>query len=143
MSTTTRIALAQINTTVGDLEGNVERVRHGMRRAEEIGADILLFPELTISGYPPEDLLLKKRFVAENKAWLQKLAQENERLITIVGFVDNQAPGIQNAAAVLQSGRVAAVAHKICLPNYSVFDEKRYFRPGRQPLVFERVRDAE
>jgi NAD+ synthase (glutamine-hydrolysing) len=119
------------------LQGNTDKILHCIREAEKQDADILLFPELTISGYPPEDLLLKKRFVTANKSYLQQISAANQRIVTILGFVDNQDGAIQNAGAVLDSGRIAAVYHKMCLPNYSVFDEKRYFSSGRHPLIFE------
>jgi len=139
MSDRIRIALAQTNTVVGDLEGNYRKIVDRIRKAEAVAADILLFPELTIPSYLPEDLLLKRQFVVDNKAYLDKIARENRQLVTILGFVDDHPDNnnLYNAAAVLTDGHVAAIYHKICLPNYSVFDEKRYFVPGDRPLVFE------
>lgn len=131
-----RIALAQINTTVGDLEGNSKKIVDHIRKAENAGADIVLFPELSIPGYPPEDLVLKRKFILDNKQCLEQIAKGNNKIISIVGFVDNL-DKIYNAAAILYQGKIAAVYHKICLPNYSVFDEKRYFAGGDRPLVFE------
>ncbi len=131
-----RIALAQINPTVGDLEGNTKKIIQYIQKAETAGADIVLFPELAITGYPPEDLLLKPKFITDNLACRDEIAKHCQNLIAVVGFVDNQ-EYIYNAAAVLQGGKTAAVYHKICLPNYSVFDEKRYFQAGVRPLVFE------
>ncbi len=139
MTNQIRLALAQINTTVGDLEGNTNKIMEYIRKAEDAGADIVLFPELTITGYFPEDLLLKKKFIEVNKLSLKKLAIQNQKILSIVGFVD-EAPDkskIYNAAAILQAGKVSGVCHKICLPNYGVFDEKRYFTSGTQPLVFD------
>ncbi|MFQ5865712.1 MAG: NAD+ synthase [bacterium] len=136
MNQQVRIALAQINSTVGDLVGNYQRVLHYIDEAEKAGADLVIFPELAIPGYPPEDLLLKRKFIADNKLFLERLAKENNKIITVVGFVDDS-DKIYNAAALLQQGRIAAIYHKICLPNYSVFDEKRYFEAGNRPLVFE------
>ena len=136
MSTEFRVALAQVNPTVGDLEGNSAKIIAHIEKAQETGADIVLFPELAITGYPPEDLLLKPKFITDNLACLEEIARHVDDILAIVGFVDNQ-EYIHNAAGVLYQGRLAAVYHKICLPNYSVFDEKRYFQPGERPLVFE------
>jgi NAD+ synthase (glutamine-hydrolysing) len=136
MNTQIRIALAQINPTVGDLEGNTKKIIHYIQKAENAGADIVLFPELAITGYPPEDLLLKPKFITDNLSCLDEISKHCQNIIAVVGFVDNQ-DYIYNAAAVLQGEQTAAVYHKICLPNYSVFDEKRYFQPGARPLVFE------
>ncbi|MFQ5676215.1 MAG: NAD+ synthase [bacterium] len=133
-----RIALAQTNTTVGDLEGNCQKIRLYIDKARHLGAEIVIFPELTIPGYPMEDLVLKKKFISDNKPILDTLAKENRGIMTIVGYVDNgQRDEIFNRAAILHEGRVAATHTKICLPNYSVFDEKRYFTPGKHPLVFD------
>lgn len=134
-----RVALAQVNTIVGDLEGNCEKVLQAAKKAEQASADIVIFPELTVPGYFPEDLLLKRMFIEDNKAYIERLASEIDNIVALVGFVDSNQynDDIYNAAAVLQKGKVAAVHHKICLPNYSVFDEKRYFVPGDKPLVFE------
>lgn len=139
MTNQVRIALAQINTTVGDLEGNTNKIIQTIRKAEIASADIILFPELTITGYFPEDLLLKKKFIEANKHSLEKLATKNQKILSIVGFVDEaqDKSKIYNAAAILQAGGIAGVCHKICLPNYGVFDEKRYFASGTQPLVFD------
>ncbi|RMD85653.1 MAG: NAD+ synthase [Calditrichaeota bacterium] len=131
-----RVALAQINTIVGDLEGNCQKILHYIKQAEKYNADIVVFPELTIPSYPPEDLVLKRKFLEDNKLYLQRVAEQSKNLMAIVGFVDNQTK-IYNAAAILQFGKIIDVYHKICLPNYSVFDEKRYFTPGKKPLVFE------
>lgn len=131
-----RLALAQINTIVGDLEGNCQKTVDYIRRAEEVHADIVLFPELTIPGYPPEDLVLKKKFLADNRLYLERLKEHAGNIMAIVGFVDGQ-DKIYNGAAILYQGQIAKVYHKICLPNYSVFDEKRYIEPGHRPLVFD------
>ncbi len=139
MADTVRIALAQTNTVVGDLDGNRLKITQNIALAKAAGADLVLFPELTIPSYFPEDLLLKNKFVEENRATLDQIASQTRDIIAIVGFVDrDDATGnIHNAAAVLHQGEIAAVYRKICLPNYSVFDEKRYFVPGDRPLVFE------
>lgn len=136
MSRPIRIALAQINTTVGDLEGNCRNIIHYIDEAKKANADLVMFPELALTGYPPEDLLLKPKFIADNKTCLERVAQQAQDIMALVGFVDNRG-SIHNAAGLLFQGEVAAVYHKICLPNYSVFDEKRYFQPGVRPLVFE------
>ena len=130
-----RIALAQVNPTVGDLSGNARLVIDGIERAREAAADIVCFPELVITGYPPEDLLLKPSFVRDNLAQLEIVAQATKGISAVVGFVDEEGD-IYNAAAFLHDGEVTAVYHKVFLPNYGVFDEKRYFVPGhRCPIV--------
>lgn len=131
-----RLALAQINTTVGDLAGNSRQIVAGLRRAREMGADIVLFPELSISGYPPEDLLLKPDFIEANQRSLREIVPESEGLTAVVGFVDADRD-IYNAAAVLHDGALAGVYHKVLLPNYGVFDEDRYFRSGENLQLFE------
>ena len=126
-----RIALGQLNTTVGDLDGNVARMADWTARATNEGADVVLFPELAITGYPPEDLVLRPEFVEDNLAALQRLAKETAAgCDVIVGFVDRSETGLHNAAALLRDGTVAARYAKNKLPNYGVFDEKRYFVPG-------------
>ena len=124
-----RLALAQINPVVGDLGGNAERIIAALGIAEEAGADVAVFPELAITGYPPEDLLLKPGFVADNTEALAKVAAATGSCAAVVGFVDEQMD-LYNAAAVCAGGEVRGVYHKQLLPNYSVFDEQRYFRPG-------------
>jgi NAD+ synthase (glutamine-hydrolysing) len=124
-----RIALCQLGPMVGDLSGNVESVLGALGEAEEAGADLAVFPELVITGYPPEDLLLKPGFVADNLVALAKVAQATENCAAIVGFVDEQVD-LYNAAAVCAGGEVRGVYHKRNLPNYSVFDEQRYFSAG-------------
>jgi NAD+ synthase (glutamine-hydrolysing) len=130
-----RIALAQINPTVGDLAGNEEKILAYISYAQDAGAEIVAFPELSLPGYPPEDLLLKPSFAAANQEHLRRIAKATTGITAIVGFVDRR-DDLYNAAAVLHSGEVAAVYHKAYLPNYAVFDEDRYFRPGERPLVF-------
>lgn len=131
-----RIALGQINTVVGDLKGNCGKVLSVMEEAEASGADITCFPELTITGYPPEDLLLKPSFIQENLEVLAELARRVRDMVAVVGFVDRFRKRLYNAAAVIHAGKVKAVCRKMLLPNYGVFDEKRYFSPGTRPLVF-------
>jgi NAD+ synthase (glutamine-hydrolysing) len=124
-----RVGLAQINTTVGDLEGNLDRIMAAYTRAEEAGCDVVAFPELAITGYPPEDLVLRPAFVADSKAALTKLAARTGRCAAVVGFVDS-GRDLHNAAAVCAHGTVLGTYRKRILPNYAVFDEARYFTPG-------------
>ena len=129
-----RLAAAQLNTVVGDLSGNVERILGALAAAEAAGADICVVPELAIPGYPPEDLLLKPAFVADNLAALEKVAAATGQCAAVVGYV-GAAPGgegLANAAAVCAGGRVVGVYRKRCLPNYGVFDEQRWFVAGRR-----------
>ena len=125
-----RVALCQIAPVVGDLAGNVERITGALFEAETAGADLAVFPELAVTGYPPEDLLLKPGFVSDNLAALGKVAQATERCTAVVGFVD-EGLDLYNAAAVCTAGEVKGVYRKCNLPNYSVFDEQRYFAPGQ------------
>ncbi len=131
-----RVALAQINTTVGDLQGNARRIIDVMVSAEKQGAGITLFPELAITGYPPEDLLHKKHFIEQNLEALELVAAASRHAV-LVGFVDRVGDDLYNAVALCGNGRVLHVHHKQELPNYGVFDERRYFEPGAQTGVFE------
>ena len=133
-----RVGLAQINTTVGDLDGNVAKVLEYAQRAQERGADLLAFPELTVTGYPPEDLLLRDQFILDNLAALKRIVQDAPHGIAlVVGFVDQDGEGIYNAAAVIKDGAIAGVYRKQLLPNYGVFDEHRYFQCGVEAPVFD------
>jgi NAD+ synthetase len=131
-----KIALAQINTTVGDLAGNESKILDAARRAEAESADLVLFPELTITGYPPRDLLLKPEFLAGNLAVLHRLAAASGNTAIVVGYVGENpispGRGATNQAAVLQHGKIAATRQKTLLPTYDVFDEDRYFEPARE-----------
>jgi len=131
-----RIALAQINPIVGDLAGNAEKISSWIDKARAHAADLVVFPELAITGYPPEDLLLRPRFVADNIAALKRVASAARAPAAVVGFADRKAGRVFNAAALLCAGRVAGVYHKAYLPNYGVFDEMRYFDAGRAFPVF-------
>jgi len=132
-----RIALAQINPTVGDLLGNRQKIVDYINRATKRQADIVVFPEMAICGYPPEDLLLKDHFVKDNIKVLRSIAQKSRKIIIIVGFVDvDKNKILYNAAAVLERGKIKGVYHKENLPNYGVFDEKRYFEPGHSNKIF-------
>ena len=130
-----RLALAQINTTVGDIQRNKEKIIEVLNEAQKVCADIVVFPELSITGYPPEDLLFKTHFIEDNINALNEIAQHVPKsLIAVVGFVDLEGD-IYNAAAVINDGKVVAKYHKNYLPNYGVFDEMRYFQKGSKSLV--------
>jgi NAD+ synthase (glutamine-hydrolysing) len=132
-----RIALAQVNAVVGDIAGNVGKVLDFCGKARDAGADLAVFPEMVLPGYPPEDLLLRASFVEENlEAW-REVAGASGGLTVVAGFVDRDARGrLFNAAGVASGGRVLGVYRKMHLPNYGVFDEMRYFRRGTAPMVF-------
>src|SRR5262245_35977433 len=132
---TIRIALAQINPTVGDFAGNTAKIISSIERAREIGADIVAVPELSLPGYPPEDLLLKPQFITANLKALDQVIAASSGIISIVGFVD-RTTDIHNAAAVICDGQLRGVYHKNFLPNYSVFDEYRYFDAGQATPIF-------
>ena len=132
---TIRIALAQINTTVGDFAGNTAKIIASIEQAKRAGADIVAVPELALTGYPPEDLLLKPQFIAVNRKALDEVIAASTGIISIVGFVD-RTTDIHNAAAVICDGELKAVYRKNFLPNYSVFDEYRYFDAGQSAPIF-------
>jgi NAD+ synthase (glutamine-hydrolysing) len=131
-----RLALAQINTTVGDLDGNRERILSRLGEAKEAGADIALFPELAVTGYPPEDLLLRPSFIRAAEASLAQIARETRGIVAFVG-VPHLDRDLYNACAVCAAGEVKALYRKRFLPNYGVFDEHRYFAPGRDLFLLE------
>jgi NAD+ synthase (glutamine-hydrolysing) len=131
-----RIALAQINPVVGDLGGNSRLIVEWIGRARDQRADIVLFPELALTGYPPEDLVLKPAFVRDNLKQLSVVAQATKGISAVVGFVDEEGD-LFNAAAFIHDGELKAVYHKVFLPNYGVFDEQRYFTPGHSCPIFE------
>ncbi len=131
-----RLALGQINCTVGDLKGNAARVLKVIGKARNLGADLVAFPELIIPGYPPEDLMLNQGFLEGNLEALKQVARGTKGITAIVGFADVR-DDIYNGAAILHNGEIAGVYHKIYLPNYGVFDENRYFQKGEKLLVFE------
>ena len=136
MKRSLRLALGQINSTVGDFQGNARKIVKAINQARELSADLVAFPELALPGYPPEDLLLNPSFVKANMEALKRLARASRGITAIVGFVDMN-DDIYNAAALLHDGELAGVYHKIYLPNYGVFDEDRYFQSGTEFLVFE------
>ena len=129
-----RVGLCQLNTVVGDIDGNAARILAAYDDAEAAGCDVAVFPELAITGYPPEDLLLKPGFIADNRAAIDKVASRTGRCAAVVGFVDADRD-LRNAAAVCSGGRVVGRYHKRLLPNYGVFDEQRYFTSGVAPLT--------
>jgi NAD+ synthase (glutamine-hydrolysing) len=130
-----RIALAQVNLRVGDIAGNSKKILKWAERAGNLQADIVAFPELAISGYPPEDLLFKKYFLADCFAAVQELARRIKNITAVVG-VPHGTKEVFNSAVVIGGGRIISVCNKVHLPNYGVFDEKRYFKPGRKTCVF-------
>jgi NAD+ synthase (glutamine-hydrolysing) len=136
MGDTLGIALAQINLLVGDVQGNAARVVAAARRARtQLGADLVLLPELSLSGYPPEDLLFHRGFRRQIEAGLARLRAEVDAAAVLVGFPEYSGNDIYNSAALITAGEITAIHRKAELPNYKVFDEKRYFRPGSQPTV--------
>ena len=132
---TFRLAMAQMNATVGDLDGNTERIIASIREARSMGADLVAFPELALPGYPPEDLLLKPQFIQENHEYLRRITAECSGITAIVGFIDSDAD-IYNAAAVIHDGEIVGTYRKMYLPNYGVFDEDRYFAAGSECPVY-------
>jgi len=152
-----RVAICQINTIVGDLDGNVALALEALAEAEEAGADVAVMPEMTITGYPPEDLVLKPGFVDDCRAALEKFAAQTGRCAVVIGFADgDDAPGravqdvagvdhfngVWNAVAICAEGRVFGTYHKRHLPNYDVFDELRHFRPGAEALALYEIADV-
>ncbi len=130
-----RIGIAQINTTVGDFKGNVQKIQENITCAKSQGVDLLTFPELAICGYPPEDLLFKPQFIEQNLRSLNEVIEHSHGLTVVVGFVDAQGD-IFNGAALIHDGKLVGVYHKVYLPNYGVFDEDRYFKAGKECPVY-------
>jgi NAD+ synthase (glutamine-hydrolysing) len=130
------IALCQMNPTVGDIAGNERKIAEGIGRAAEAGAQLVLFPELAITGYPPEDLLLKEHFLSDARAALERLAATTHGTVALVGFPE-RADDVYNACAVLAGGAIQAIYRKVYLPNYGVFDEQRYFQSGPGGAVID------
>src|SRR3954466_2336367 len=131
-----RVALAQINATVGDIRGNARKISDDIARARDEGAALVVFPELALTGYPPEDLLLKTSFLDAARAALSELAAETKDIVAVVGYPE-QAEDVYNTAAVLADGAVVAGYRKMYLPNYGVFDEQRYFQSGAEGAIVE------
>jgi NAD+ synthase (glutamine-hydrolysing) len=130
-----RIALAQINPVVGDLKYNTEKILDNIKKAEEVKADLVCFPELILPGYPPEDLLLKPQFIEDNLKALRHVVENTGEVAAVVGFIDAE-DDIYNAAALIYDGEVKGIHRKMFLPNYGVFDEERYFQAGKEPDIF-------
>jgi NAD+ synthase (glutamine-hydrolysing) len=131
-----RLALCQMNATVGDIAGNAARIRQGIEAARAQHAQLVVFPELAVTGYPPEDLLLRQHFLADARAALEQLAACTDGVVAVVGFPE-RAEDVYNAAAVLAGGRIHGIYRKNYLPNYGVFDEQRYFQAGRECAVID------
>src|SRR3954470_1262438 len=131
-----RVALAQINPVVGDIAGNAKAIRRDIDRARDEGAALVVFPELVLTGYPPEDLLLKTSFLDAARSALRELATEAKDIVAMVGYPE-QAEDVYNTAAVLADGDVVAGYRKMYLPNYGVFDEQRYFQSGAEGAIVE------
>ncbi|MEK7994146.1 MAG: NAD(+) synthase, partial [Planctomycetota bacterium] len=129
---TVRIGLAQINSVVGDISGNVEKIMAFCAEASKLAVDVVVFPEMAVCGYPPEDLLLKKHFLNDNRAAIDALAGDCPDVAIIVGFAEAADDGYFNSLAILEKASIKTIYRKIILPNYGVFDERRYFRPGRR-----------
>lgn len=134
---TLRIAIAQINPAVGDLDTNAKKIMQYIQRARGFGVNILSFPELALTGYPPEDLLLKPKFIQDNLEKLKEIIKNVDNMVVITGYVDRRDKYLYNAAAIIYSGKIYGIYHKMLLPNYGVFDEKRYFKAGENPWVFK------
>jgi NAD+ synthase (glutamine-hydrolysing) len=128
------LALAQVNSRVGDLDGNARMIVGRIAEARDAGAELVLFPELAVTGYPPEDLLLKEHFLEAAREALESIARETEGIVALVGFPE-RGDDVFNSLAVLADGQVAAVYRKMVLPNYGVFDERRYFQAGEGPAI--------
>jgi len=132
---TLRIGLCQINTTVGDIEGNTKKILDYIAKGKKVGADLLVFPEMAVTGYPPEDLLLMPKFIEANLRAVNKITKATTSITAIVGFVHKDGD-IFNSAALLHNGKMIDVYSKTYLPNYGVFDEDRYFQVGKENFIF-------
>ncbi|OGP89590.1 MAG: NAD+ synthase [Deltaproteobacteria bacterium RBG_16_48_10] len=130
-----RMGLGQINVTVGDIEGNTKKILDYIEKGKKMGVDIIVFPEMAVTGYPPEDLLLMPKFIEANLKAIRRIAKATPSITAIVGFVDKR-EDIFNAAALLHNGKFIDAYHKTYLPNYGVFDEDRYFQTGRENFIF-------
>ncbi|HEY7933784.1 MAG TPA: nitrilase-related carbon-nitrogen hydrolase, partial [Solirubrobacteraceae bacterium] len=131
-----RLALCQINPTVGDIAGNAQLIAEGIARARESGAQLVLFPELALTGYPPEDLLLREHFLTDTRRALEQIAQTVTDMVVVLGFPE-RSQDVYNAAAILAEGKIHATYRKVYLPNYGVFDEQRYFQSGAGAAVID------
>ncbi|MDO9123739.1 MAG: nitrilase-related carbon-nitrogen hydrolase, partial [Deltaproteobacteria bacterium] len=132
---TLRIGLCQINTIVGDIKGNTKKILDYIARGKKKGADLIVFPEMAVTGYPPEDLLFMPKFIEANLKAIKKIGQATSSITAIVGFVHKKG-NIFNSAALLHHGKLMGVYSKTYLPNYGVFDEDRYFQAGKENFIF-------
>ena len=139
ISTQVNIALAQLNPTLGDLDGNVTKIVEACQQAKNLGASLILTPELALTGYPPEDLLLRSDFLNACQLALEHLAKQVSDITLLVGYPASRLGKVYNAAALIQNGQIAQTYFKQILPNHTVFDEERYFKPGHEPCVFEHL----
>lgn len=139
ISTQVNIALAQLNPTLGDLDGNVTKIVEACQQAKNLGASLILTPELALTGYPPEDLLLRSDFLNACQLALEHLAKQVSDITLLVGYPASRLGKVYNAAALIQNGQIAQTYFKQILPNHTVFDEERYFEPGNEPCVFEHL----
>ena len=128
-----KIALAQLNPIVGDIGGNTKNIIHLIKKTK---ADIIAFPELSVTGYSPQDLLLKNNFIDKSMNALKKIVKNTKNKTAIVGFIERAYGNLYNSAAVIRNQQIIAIHHKICLPNYTIFDEKRWFKEGHEPKIF-------
>ena len=136
-----RLYLAQINPVVGDIRGNYRVIISHIKRARENVADVVVFPELALTGYPPEDLLLKDAFIRENAEYMEKIKEEAPDIVAIVGFAHKDNGSLYNSAAVICQKKICCIYNKQHLPNYSVFDEERYFNAGNKNYILS-LRDC-
>ncbi|HGJ66255.1 TPA: NAD+ synthase [bacterium] len=134
---TLRVALAQINPTVGDFKNNIDKIVNAIEQAKEACADVITFPELSLCGYPPEDLLLRPKFMRDNRNALESVIEHTEDIIAVIGFADLMDGNVYNSAALINNCKLVSIYHKVELPNYGVFDEKRYFTSGNGCLTFD------
>ena len=131
-----RIALSQINVTVGDIDGNIDRILQRIKSARDLGVNLIAFPELCITGYPPEDLVFKNQFVDDNLTALQSVISASDNICVVIGYIDKDVDAIYNAAAIIEHQTLIGTYRKMVLPNYGVFDEQRYFTPGSEATIF-------
>lgn len=129
-----KVALAQINAVVGDIGGNSARI---ITLIKKLKADIVVFPELSITGYSPQDLLLRNNFIDDNTKALREIVKNTKNKAAIVGFIEKAHGNIYNSAAIIRNQQIVRIHHKICLPNYTIFDEKRWFKEGNNATTFD------
>jgi len=136
METTLRVVIAQVNLLVGDVNDNANKVvQSAMRARDQMHADVIVFPELTLVGYPPEDLLLRPAMIQQTNNGIEKIKKQIRDIDVIFGYPCMDQGSLYNAVSLIRDGEIVATYYKQILPNYSVFDEKRYFQPGKEPCV--------